>query len=57
MQEIKRRRQTQLRYILDEIKMKSENVLTKKGDIEKEINKTISQVNDQNKNNDKIGEN
>ena len=45
MQEIKQKRQIQLRHILDEIKIKPKNILAKK-DVEKEINIAISLVND-----------
>ena len=45
MQEIKQKSQTQLRHILDEIKIKPKNILAKK-DVEKEINIAISLVND-----------
>ena len=43
-QEVKRKRQTQLRSILDEIKAKSRNILTKKTEIENEINKAIKEI-------------
>jgi len=42
MQEIRRKRQTQLRSILDEIKFKSKNILTKKADLENEINNALN---------------
>lgn len=42
MQEIKRKRQTQLRSILDEIKFKSKNLLGKKADLENEINNALN---------------
>lgn len=45
MQEIKRKRQTQLRSILDEIKFKSRNILTKKADLENEINNALNLIN------------
>ena len=45
MQEIKRKRQTQLRSILDEIKFKSKNILTKKADLENEINNALNLIN------------
>ena len=50
MQEIKRKRQTQLRSILDEIKFKSKNILTKKADLENEINNTLNLINPNRKN-------
>ena len=52
-QEVKRRRQTQLRNILDEIKIKSANILTKKADIEKEIKNATNIIN----NDDQISKN
>ena len=52
MQEVKRKRQTQLRSILDEIKAKSNKILTKKAHIENEIKKANDQIsNDPNKKN------
>lgn len=52
MQEVKRKRQTQLRSILDEIKAKSNKILTKKANIENEIKKANDQIsNDPNKKN------
>lgn len=52
LQEVKRKRQTQLRSILDEIKIKSSLILTKKADIENEIKKAMDQIsNDPNKKN------
>lgn len=48
-QEVKRKRQTQLRSILDQIKIKSANILIKKADIEKEIENSMNIIN----NNDK----
>jgi hypothetical protein len=50
MQEIKRKRQTQLRSILDEIKFKSKNILTKKADLENEINNALNLINPDRKN-------
>lgn len=52
MQEVKRKRQTQLRSILDEIKMRSSGILQKKSDIENEMNKAKNLIyNDSNKGN------
>ena len=51
MQEVKRKRQTQLRNILDEIKIKSNKILQKKSDIEKEINNAKSQMDNNSNNN------
>ena len=50
MQEVKRKRQTQLRNILDQIKVKSAKILAKKTEVENEIKKAMSQINKQNKN-------
>ena len=52
MQEIRRKRQTQLRSILDEIKFKSTNILTKKADLENEINNTLNLINPNRNRND-----
>lgn len=49
MQEIKRKRQTELKNILDQIKVKSANILTKKKDIKMKIDKSMSQINKENK--------
>ena len=51
MQEVKRKRQTQLRKILDEIKVKASKILQKKSDIEIEMNKAMSQINGNDQNN------
>ena len=61
MQEVKRKRQTQLRNILDEIKVKASRILQKKSDIETEMNKAVSQINGngqnkRNNNNNRNGE-
>ena len=56
MQEVRRKRQTQLRNILDQIKVKSANILTKKADIENEIKKAMSQISNQNKSKSKSKE-
>lgn len=50
MQEVKRKRQTQLRNILDQIKVKSARILTRKTEVENEIKKAMSQINEQNRN-------
>jgi hypothetical protein len=52
MQEIKRKRQTQLRSILDEIKFKSKNILTKKADLENEINNALNLIDPNRKKNE-----
>ena len=49
MQEVKRKRQTQLRNILDQIKVKSAKILTKKTEVENEIKKAMAQINKENK--------
>lgn len=52
MQEIKRKRQTQLRSILDEIKFKSKNILAKKADLENEISNALNLINPERNRND-----
>ena len=42
IQEMKRKRQTQLRSILDGIKFKSNNILTQKADLENEVNNCLN---------------